>query len=404
MGAIRAIAAAASRPYAEPAGCPFMVGQRGVNSTQMRVHMRNQYAGQLVLGVLGLALLCPVAAQAASGTVTAWGPLGKAKDSKPFLWENQWEPTAAKATFGWTAGPLVADDNTMAAVSDKDLPKFAAGPTGRPMGIPNITFYDPAYDPLGDEPPPNVSIGRNAYSLSGNHGSTAQVSFSGSSTVESKVSMGMRGPIYKATLIATATGSLGADTTVARKWYSHAEIADPMLISASDLASMGVAATDSTWDYFQVFSFGASVDSPEGLVTMTEHYQDAAGTFQSLSLSLTKDAASVSMAGLLPQLYLLDEADAWMDAMPAEASLDDVLGALKTNRHVTLGVMLAGIAVPRLATAGTEAIVAQVGLDLAVQDGAAAPPVPEPQAWALGLVGFALTGCQYRLRNRATRG
>jgi hypothetical protein len=401
MGAIRAIAAAASRPYAEPAGCPFMVGQRGANSTQMGVHMRNQYAGQLVLGVLGLALLCPVAAQAASGTVTAWGPLGKAKDSKPFTWDSFSKPTATNATFSWTVGPLVADDNTMAAVSlDKPLNKFADGPTG----IQDISFNPSAELLGGGPPPPNVTIPRNGYSLSGNHGSTAQVSFSGSSTVESKVSMGMRGPIYKATLIATATGSLGADTTVARKWYSHAEIADPMLISASDLASMGVAATDSTWDYFQVFSFGASVDSPEGLVTMTEHYQDAAGTFQSLSLSLTKDAASVSMAGLLPQLYLLDEADAWMDAMPAEASLDDVLGALKTNRHVTLGVMLAGIAVPRLATAGTEAIVAQVGLDLAVQDGAAAPPVPEPQAWALGLVGFALTGCQYRLRNRATRG
>jgi len=130
MGAIRAIAAAASRPYAEPAGCPFMVGQRGANSTQMGVHMRNQYAGQLVLGVLGLALLCPVAAQAASGTVTAWGPLGKAKDSKPFLWENQWEPTAAKATFGWTAGSGVR----------QGPPEICSGANGQANGHPEHHF------------------------------------------------------------------------------------------------------------------------------------------------------------------------------------------------------------------------------------------------------------------------
>lgn len=337
----------------------------------------------------------------------AFAPHGKPSETKNFDWSHFAPEVADKAKFGWAAGPLVADDINMPAVEGATADKFRKGPVGpngvpNPQGVPAFVFETPAEaeDLLGELAPPAPPVVRtpNAYSLSGNHGSEAHVSFAGSSTAENMVNMGQRVTKFKATITATASGSLGTDLTLARQWRSVATVRDPMWITAGALSAVGVTEADAAWDYLQIVSFSGQVDSPEGRVTMRESYSDATGTLQAMEMTLTQHAAELSFEGLIPDLYLLGDDGVLADELPSPASVDDVLLALAMNRGITLGILLHGVPVPRTLLSGNGDAVARINIDLMVQDGAAAPPIPEPETWIMSMLGLAVLGCGSRWR------
>lgn len=347
---------------------------------------------------LCLVSLSPLSAYPASGTITAFAPHGKPGMPKNFDWSSLLPGVAETATFGWVAGPLTADDINTPAVTGATALKFRKGLAG-PEGVPSFVFETPeevTAGLLGEQVPPAPPVVRtpNAYSLSGNHGSEAHVSFSGSSTVESKVNMGQRLTLYKATITATASGALGTDLTLARQWRSVATVRDPMWITAGALSAVGVTEADAAWDHLQIVSFSGQVDSPEGRVTMRESYSDATGTLQAMEMTLTQHAAELSFEGLIPDLYLLGDDGVWADELPSPASVDDVLSALAMNRGITLGILLHGVPVPRTLLSGNGDAVARINIDLMVQDGAAAPPIPEPETWIMSVLGLAVLGCR----------